>query len=72
MFLNLHIELYSHFSGLFVVVDVIGATRLIRDGDRIRVNGDEGYVKSCNYDLKTILTTLVGLRHDIIDQGGIF
>ncbi len=31
--------------GLPAVVGIVGATRLIRDGDRIRVNGDEGYVE---------------------------
>ena len=31
--------------GLPAVVGVVGATRRIRDGDRIRVNGDEGYVE---------------------------
>ncbi len=31
--------------GLPAVVGVVGATGRIRDGDRIRVNGDEGYVE---------------------------
>lgn len=31
--------------GLAAVVGVVGATRRIRDGDRIRVNGDAGYVE---------------------------
>lgn len=31
--------------GLPAVVGVVGATRYIRDGDRIRINGDEGYVE---------------------------
>lgn len=31
--------------GLPAVVGVINATQRIRDGDRIRVNGDEGYVE---------------------------
>ncbi|SHK17146.1 phosphoenolpyruvate synthase [Desulforamulus aeronauticus] len=31
--------------GLPAVVGVVGATRRIRDGDRIRINGDEGYVE---------------------------
>lgn len=31
--------------GLPAVVGVVGATRKIRDGDRIRLNGDKGYVE---------------------------
>lgn len=31
--------------GLPAVVGVVGATKRIKDGDRIRVNGDEGYVE---------------------------
>jgi pyruvate,water dikinase len=31
--------------GLPAVVGVDGATRLIQDGERIRVNGTEGYVE---------------------------
>jgi phosphohistidine swiveling domain-containing protein len=31
--------------GLPTVVGVVGATRLIEDGQRIRVNGTEGYVE---------------------------
>lgn len=31
--------------GLPAVVGVVGATRRIRDGDRIRINGDAGYVE---------------------------
>lgn len=31
--------------GLPAVVGVVGATRRIRDGDRIRINGNEGYVE---------------------------
>ena len=31
--------------GLPAVVGVVNATRLIKDGQRIRVNGTEGYVE---------------------------
>ncbi len=31
--------------GLPAVVGVVGATRKIKDGDRIRINGNEGYVE---------------------------
>ena len=31
--------------GLPCVVGVVGATRMIPDGARVRLNGDEGYVE---------------------------
>lgn len=42
--------------GLPAVVGVERATRLIRDGQRIRVHGTDGYVEVCRQDIVTMTT----------------
>lgn len=58
-----HGTVITHEYGLPAVVGVVNATKLINDGQRIRVNGTAGYVEFLSLQIFR-LTKLV--NHDIV------